>query len=33
MITVAQGQIIIGMIAIVMFGWCARQVWNIICGR
>jgi len=33
MITVAQGQIIIGMIAIVMFGWGVRQVWNIICGR
>lgn len=31
--TPLQGQQIIAIIAIVMFGWAARQVWNIIEGK
>jgi hypothetical protein len=32
-ITVAQAQSVMPIIAIIMFGWAARQVWNIIEGK
>lgn len=32
-ITIAQAQSIFPIIAIIMFGWGARQVWNIIEGK
>jgi len=32
-ITIAQAQSVMPIIAVIMFGWCARQVWNTISGK